>query len=193
MLGKCFSILTIPSLLYAVWSGRMGAVTAALFDGASRAVEVALSLLGVTALWAGFLEVLVAAGAIKRLSRLLSPLLRLIFPDTYPDGPGAAEITACVSANLLGVSNAATPFALRAMEKMAAEGEESVAGRDMITLVLLSASGLSLFPTSVVALRRAAGSADPTSILLPVWIASSAGSLFSVLASRLLGGGKRHG
>ena len=70
MLGKCFSILTIPSLLYAVWSGRMGAVTAALFDGASRAVEVALSLLGETALWAGFLEVLVAAGVSPDLVRM---------------------------------------------------------------------------------------------------------------------------
>lgn len=194
MLGKCFSVLTIPSILYAAYHGTLAQITTALFDGASRAVEVVLSLVGITALWAGLLEVLIQMGAISALSRLLAPVLRFAFPDTFPNGVGAEEITACISANLLGVSNAATPFALRAMEKMGeAAGESPVASRDMITLVLLSASGVSLFPTSVVALRRAAGSAAPAEILVPVWIVSLTGVAISVGISRLLGGGKRHG
>ena len=194
MLGICFSILVLPSILYAVWNGSLGAVTSALFDGADKAVEIVLSLLGVTALWSGILSVLKGIGALSFVSRLLSPLLFRIFPDTFPKGEGAEEITACISANLLGMSNAATPFALRAMEKMSgANGNSVVARTDMITFVLLSASGFSLFPTSVVALRRAAGSLAPTSILIPVWIVSFVGAVCSVIISRLLGGGDRHG
>ena len=194
MLGKCFSVLTLSSLVYACFHGTLGQITGALFDGASRATETVLSLVGVTALWSGLLEVFVQMGAISALSRLLAPLLRLAFPDTFPHGAGAEEITACVSANLLGVSNAATPFALRAMEKMSASCHpKDTASRDMITLVLLSSSGVSLFPTTVVALRQTAGSQNPAEILLPVWIVSLLGAVLGVTVSRLLGGGKHHG
>ena len=197
MLGICFSILTLSSVLYAAVVGNAEQITSALFDGAARSVEITVALLGITALWSGFLQVLMRMGALRALSRVLLPVLRFAFPDTFPGGAGAEEIAACVSANLLGVSNAATPFALRAMEKMAtAHGNPTVATRDMITLVLLSSSGLSLFPTSVVALRRAAGSLAPTSVLLPVWIVSAVGACLGIVASRVLGrrtGGERYG
>jgi spore maturation protein A len=194
MLGICFSVLVIPSVFYAARHGTLGSISLALLDGADKAVEIAVSLVGITALWSGILSVLTGIGALSFVSRLLAPVLARVFPDTYPHGAGAEEITACISANLLGVSNAATPFALRAMEKMGQEnGGSSVASRDMITLVLLSASGFSLFPTSVIALRRAAGAIDPTSILLPVWIVSLTGAMLSVVLSRLFGGGNQHG
>lgn len=194
MLGICFSVLVIPSVFYAVWHGTLESISAALFDGADKTVEIAVSLVGITALWSGILSVLTGIGALSFVSRLLAPVLARVFPDTFPYGAGAEEITACISANLLGVSGAATPFALRAMEKMGWEnGGSPVASRDMITLVLLSASGFSLFPTSVIALRRAAGAVNPTSVLLPVWIVSLTGAILSVALSRLLGGGDRHG
>lgn len=186
MLGKCFSLISIVSIAYAALNGTLPSLSTALLEGASRGVEITLSLLGMTALWCGFLRVLTACGVLGWVARLLKPILSLAFPRAFRDGEAAEEITACVSANLLGVSNAATPIAMRAMEKMG-ENSNGEATPDMITLVLLSASGVSLFPSTIVALRQAAGASEPTSILLPVWIASLCGAVISVFLSRLCG------
>lgn len=184
MLGKCFSVISIASILYAAVTGTLPVLSAALLEGAARGVEITLSLLGMTALWCGFLRVLTACGALSRMAQLLKPLLSLAFPRAFREGLGAEEITACVSANLLGVANAATPIAMSAMEKLGRD-TDGEATPDMITLVLLSASGVSLFPSTIIALRQGAGAAMTTAILPPVWIASLCGAVISVFLSRL--------
>ena len=118
MLGICFFVLCFVSILFTVVTGDPAALSNGALDGASRAMELMFTLSGMMALWGGIMNVLQEAGWIRRLSRLLSPILRWVFPDAWRDTDTREKITAAVSANILGIGNAATPLALSAMEAM---------------------------------------------------------------------------
>ena len=186
MIGKCFFVLTSISLCAAIYNGRISELSQAVLDGAGEAVEITVALLGMMCLWCGIIEVLRDAGTVSRLSRLLSPLLRRAFPDAYRTGVAVEEICAAVAANMLGIANAATPFALAAMERL--DRENPMPEResdDMVTLSVLGASSVSLLPTTVISLLHAEGSASPYSVIVPIWICSSVCTVFVVVLSRL--------
>ena len=181
MLGKSFGILVIVSVVFSLFTGNGEALSAGAVDGASRAVSVALSLTGMMCLWSGIMNVFHVSGATKWLSKFLSPVLSRLFPEAYSTGVAKEEISAAVCANILGIGNAATPLALSAMKKMDTALTGDAAGDDMIMLTLTSVAPLSMLPTTVIALRRSAGCADPFGIIVPVWICSAATFLFTVL------------
>ena len=189
MLGKIFGILTILAFLFGLGSGNAVALGNALLDGAESAVSVTLSLCGMMCLWGGMMRVLSEAGAVQKLSRLLTPFLRFFFPNAYQTGEGLEEISANISANLLGIGNAATPLAIRAMEEMQKHNPTpETASAEQITLSVLNTASLTLLPANLLALRRAAGSQNPYSVLLPVWITSflcSSMALFLTALPRL--------
>ena len=194
MLGKIFGILCMIALIFGICTGRIAEVANAIPDGAAKALEVTLSLCGMMCLWCGVMEVLREAGWIRRLSRLLSPLLRLFFPNAYQTGEGAEEISACISANLLGIGNAATPLALSAMKKLQAHNPTpDVASGEEITLAVLNTASVTLIPANLLALRRAAGSDDPFAVMIPVWITSFFSALLALLLTAIprLGDKKR--
>ena len=186
MMEKCFFVLVSISLVFALLTGNLQAVSNAVVDGASKAITLLLSLAGAMCLWSGIMEVLREAGAVQKLSRVLSPILRRVFPETWKSGQGSEEICAALSANILGIGNAATPLALSAMEKMqAANPNKERATDDMVTFSILGASSLDLLPTTLITLRRAAGSTAPYKIILPVWICSAACAVTGVFLSKL--------
>lgn len=187
MLGKIFGALCGLSLLFGALCGRLSEVAAAIPDGANKAVEVTLTLLGMMCLWSGVMQVLTDAGIIKKMARFFAPFLRYVFPKAYKTGEGYEEICATVSANFLGVGNAATPFALCAMKKMQEHNPTpEKADDEQVTLAVLSTAPLTLVPANLLALRRAAGSADPFSIMIPVWITSLLCVAFSLLLTSFL-------
>ena len=186
MLGICFFVLCAVSVLCGIGTGRVAETAGAAIDGASRAVELILSLAGMSALWSGVMAVLREAGMIRVLGRLLSPLLRHVFPTAWRDADAREEITAAVSANVLGIGNAATPLALRAMARMEElNPHPGEASADMITFTVLAVASPSLFPTTLITLRRAAGSLCPYAITVPIWIVSGTCAAAGVLLCRL--------
>ena len=194
MLGKIFGIICTLSFIFALFCGNMEPLASAVIDGASEAVQITISRAGMMALWCGIMRVLERAGAIRLLSRLISPILRIFFPTAYRTGKGRDEISASIAANLFGIGNAATPLALRAMERMQEDNrEKSIASDDMISLAVLNSSSFNLLPTTLIALRRASGSAAPYAIILPVWICSFSCALLALILSRAFSaaGGKR--
>lgn len=173
MLGICFFVLCFVSILFTFAGGDPAALSNGALDGASRAMELMFTLSGMMALWGGIMNVLQEAGWIRRLSRLLSPVLRWVFPNAWQDTDTREKITAAVSANILGIGNAATPLALSAMEAMQRRNPiPARATDDMITLAVLATASFDLLPTTLIALRRGSGSAAPYAILPPVWITS---------------------
>lgn len=173
MLGKVFGILCTVAFLFALISGNTEALGNAVLDGAASALNVTFSLCSMMCLWCGMMRVLSEAGVIGKLSRLLAPLLRLFFPTAAKTGDGLEEISANLSANLLGIGNAATPFALSAMKKMQLHNPHpDTATAEQITLAVMNTASITLIPANLLALRRAAGSAHPWAILLPIWITS---------------------
>lgn len=184
---KISTVLMGISLLFAIVTGNTGALSKACLDGCERAVEVSLSLLGMMVLWGGIMEVTKESGLLSKLSALLSPLLSPLFPSAFRSGKGKSEITAALLCNVLGIGNAATPLSLSAMKEMQIEGSD-VATDDMVTFTVVSTACPCLLPTTVLALRNAAGSHAPFVILPAVWLTSFSLFLFGAILSRLLCG-----
>ena len=198
MLGKIFGIITLISILGGIFCGNADKLGNAVLDGASKSVTLTISLVGMMCLWCGVMKVLEEVGFIGKLSRFMSPVLRFFFPDAHASGEGLGEISANISANLLGIGNAATPLALRAMEKLQKNNPDpSSATPDMITLAVLNTASLNIIPSTLLALRRAAGSENPYAIIVPVWIASFSCSALALILCRAARGavkiGKRAG
>ena len=188
MLGKIFAIITLLSLLGGIALGNSAELGNAILDGAVGAVNLTISLCGIMSLWCGIMRVLERAGLINKLAALLSPFLKFFFPNAYRANVGIGEISANISANLLGIGNAATPLALKAMEKLQSiNPNPDQASADMITLAVLNTASLNIIPTTIIALRRAGGAARPYSVIIPIWISSIACSLLSLILCRLLG------
>ena len=187
MLGKIFGVICVLALIFGALCGNLTEVASAIPDGADKAVEVTLILLGMMCLWSGVMQVLSDAGIIKKISRILAPFLRHVFPKAYRTGEGYDEICATLSANFLGVGNAATPFALCAMKKMQLHNSTpTTADNEQITFAVLSTASLTLVPANLLALRRAAGSQNPFAIMIPVWITSLLCVAFALLLTSFL-------
>lgn len=192
MLGKVFGVIVLVALVFGVMTGAGEAMATAVLDGAQSAVQLTVALGGGMCLWCGVMRVLEELGAVRVLARLLHRPLAFFFPDTASSGQGMEEICANLAANLLGIGNAATPMALRALEKMQRSNPTpDVATGDMITLTVLNTCSLSLLPTTLLTLLHRAGAVDPFSIIIPIWICSSACALLSLLLTRALRGRAR--
>ncbi len=187
MLGKVFGCIVLLSAAFGLALGNGPDMAAAALEGTGRAMELTLALGGMMCLFCGVMRVLEKAGAIRFLTRLLRRPLAFFFPDTAASGEGMEEIAANVAANLLGVGNAATPMALRALEKMQKHNPTpDAATGDMITLTVLNTCSLAIVPSTILALRQKAGAADPFSVVIPIWICSSTCALLALAITRSL-------
>ena len=118
MLGKCFGIICSVSVIFALFCGRTKELCSAIISGASKSVTLTISLIGIMALWNGIMSVLKDCGAISKLAKIMKPVLKFVFPSSFKNDVATEEITSCISANLLGMANATTPLAIKAIEKM---------------------------------------------------------------------------
>jgi len=192
MIGKIFAVLCIIAVVFGVCNQNMAVISSAAVDGAARAVKLTFDLCGAMALWSGVLRVLEVKGAISGFSRLLRPLLKFVFPDAVRKNNGVDEIGATLAANMLGIGNAATPLALRAMKKLDENrsDEEKGDGRasdDMVTFAVMNTAAFSVLPTGVLAMRSAFGSADAFSVIPCIWLCSAASCLTAVVLCRTAG------
>ena len=173
------------ALVCGLITGRGEAVAAAAVEGASGAVELALSMAGVLCLWSGVMEVMRQSGLADRLTRLLAPILRRLFPRSADDRETMDAVAANLSANLLGLGNAATPLGLEAARRMARRSP-GAASDSLCMLVVCNTASIQLIPATVASVRAAAGSAAPFDILPAVWLASGLSVGVGILACRLL-------
>ncbi|MEG1633661.1 MAG: nucleoside recognition domain-containing protein [Oscillospiraceae bacterium] len=177
--------MLIAALLWGAATGRGDAVGSAAMEGAAAAAEFCIGTGALICLWSGVMEVLRASGAAASLSRLLRPILRLLFPRASRDGETMEALSMNVSANLLGLGNAATPMGLRAAEGMARLGREGEASDELCLLVVINTASIQLLPTTIAAVRAQCGAAAPFDILPAVWIASAASVLAGILGAKL--------
>ncbi|MBI9070010.1 MAG: spore maturation protein [Melioribacteraceae bacterium] len=153
-------------ILESVSFSKMKAVTNSALDYAGTAVEIALGLIGIMALWLGIMKVAEEAGLIKKLAKAVRPLTRFLFPDVPPDHPAIGSMIMNMSANMLGLGNAATPFGLKAMEELESLNKhKGTATNAMCTFLAVNTAGLTMIPATAIAIRSAAGSSDPAIII----------------------------
>ena len=177
--------MAAAAVLCALATGRMPQVSAAAVEGAGAAVELALSMAGMLCLWMGVMEVMRRAGLAEKLSRLLRPALWRLYPAFAGDRAVMDSIAANVSANLLGLGNAATPLGLRAAQGMARR-TPGVASDGLCMLVVCNTASIQLIPTTVASVRAAAGCQTPFDILPAVWLASALSVAAGIVAAKLL-------
>ena len=184
-MSRIWGGMVLLSLLFGAATGRMDAVSEAALSGAQSAVELSLSMAGVLCLWSGVMEIMNVCGLSGSLARAFRPLLRRLLPEASQDSETLAAVSANVSANLLGLGNAATPLGIRAARRMA-RGTDGTADDELCRLVVLNTASLQLLPTTVAGVRAACGCRTPFDILPAVWLSSAISVTAGLLAARLL-------
>ena len=179
-----WTAMVAAAVLCGIMTGRGEQVTAGAVEGAKAAVELCLAMGGMLCLWSGVMEVMRRAGLARGLGRLLRPVLARLYPGQ--DSQTLDCIAANVSANLLGLGNAATPLGIEAAKRMAERSGGRVSD-SLCMLVVCNTASIQLLPTTVAAVRSAAGSARPFDILPAVWLASALSVLAGVGAVKLFG------
>lgn len=187
MLNWLWAAIMLLSFIAGAINGRLPEVTNALLSGGGEAIKLALTLGGAMCLWGGVMRVAEKGGLTEAFSRLLAPVMRLLFPDLEPTGPACRAMLMNMAANLLGLGNAATPLGLKAMSELQkVNPEPTAASNHMITFVVLNTASIQLIPTTVATLRLKYGSAAPLGILPAVWMTSFACAAAAVLMAKTL-------
>ncbi|MEW6045602.1 MAG: nucleoside recognition domain-containing protein [Bacillota bacterium] len=174
MINYIWAALLAAGAAVAAARGDPGLVTQALTDGSLKAVNLGVRLAGAIMLWTGLIRIADDAGLTRWLARALFPLARRLFPAVPPDGSAMGAVLMALSANVLGLGNAATPLGLKAMRELQRlNPDPRRASAPMCTLLVLCTSSVTVVPTGVIALRAAAGASQPADILIPTLIATA--------------------
>ena len=180
------SIILI-SIASAAWLGKMSALTLALFEESKAAVMLAVGLIGSMAFWLGMMKILEEAGALRIIAKIVRPVMSKLFPEIPKDHPAIGAIVMNMSANMLGMGNAATPFGINAMQELdKLNGEKGRATNAMCLFLAINTSSVTLLPLGVITIRAAAGAKDPASILIPSLLATIVSTTVAILATKLL-------
>lgn len=174
------------SVVCAAVNGKLPELSAAVMDGASDAVELSIFLLGSMCAWLGFLKIAEQSGLTRLLAEGLSPVIDRLFPDYRDDDELKGKICMNLSANLLGLGNAATPLGLSAMRAMAEKSPGEGPSRGMVLFVVINTASLQLLPVNMAAMRASCGSAAPFGILPEIWVSSLGALLTAVTVCKLL-------
>jgi spore maturation protein A len=179
-------ILIVAGIVYAALFSDIKLVTQSAIAGADTAVSLAFKLTGVMCLWLGMMRIAEKAGLIRFVVKIFKPLLTFIFPAVPKNHPAMGAIILTISANLLGMGNAVTPLGIKAMQELQKlNKEKTTATASMCTLLVLCTAGFTLVPATVIALRAAAGSHDPTEIVGPTILVSLFATLSVLFLDRL--------
>lgn len=187
MMNWVWTVLLGVSVGCGILSGRSRELGRAVMEGAQAGVTLCVSMAGGICLWTGVGKLMQAAGVTDRLSLLLGPVLRRLFPSTKKDRELAGDLSANICANLLGLGNAATPMGIRAARRLAAHAGGHRASDELCRLIVLNTASIQLIPATVAALRGSLGCASPFDILPAVWLTSFASAGLGVTAAVMLG------
>lgn len=185
MINYIWIAMTLIGLVYAAINGTMKEVNEAIFQSANEAVTICIGLISVLVFWLGMMRIAQESGLLDKLSALFKPIVLKLFPEIPPDHPAAAYILSNIIANMLGLGNAATPLGIKAMEQLKElNGGKETASRSMITFLALNTSGLTLIPTTVIAIRMNYESANPTEIVGPTLMATICATAVAIIVDR---------
>lgn len=177
--------MIIVSLVYAMINGNAEATVNAAFEGAQSGITTVLSFAGIMCLWNGLMEAAVRSGLCEGIKKLLKPVIGLIFPKVDKNSPASDYITLNVTGNMLGTGNGATPMGINAIKELAKTSHGRIT-EAMCVFTVMNTAAFQLMPTSIIALRASAGSADPGAIVVPVWICSSVALTCGILFTKFM-------
>lgn len=186
MLNIVWPIFIIISFSYAVFSGNIEDLNTSIFESASDSIELTLSLLGTMCLWSGIMQIANQTTLIHKLTKILNPIIKILFPELKNNEKIKKEIGMNMIANILGLGNAATPLGLKAMQSMQKENKnKDIITNSMAMFIVLNTASIQLIPTTVIAIRNSLGSNNPTSVIFPIWIATICSASAGIIATKI--------
>ncbi len=193
MLNFIWSGLIIISIFCSIFLGNTETLSKALMDSGASSIQLIITMAGIICLWSGIMKIAVESGLTSVFAKLFSPVIRPLFPKLDKNSDAFQSISMNISANLLGLGNAATPFGLKAMEQLhTLNNRRDTASNEMIIFVVMNTASLQLLPTTLASLRLAYSSEAPFEIIVPVWISSAAALVVALICACTLNSSKRN-
>lgn len=193
MLNKLWGFMILIGISFGIITGEVEALSNAAIDSAGEAVSLAITMLGIMAMWTGLVEITRRSGLLNTLTQKLAPLLKFLFPRIPKDHVVNEYIAANIIANILGLGWAATPMGLKAMKEFAVLERERTgnneirkASDEMCTFLVINISSLQLIPVNVIAYRSQYGSVNPAAVVLPGLIATAVSTIVAVIFCRIM-------
>lgn len=187
MLNAIWLSMILLAAVVGISQGRVDQVVHAVTDSAKLGFEVSLGLAGIMALWLGIMAIATESGLVKRFAQLLKPLMRPLFPDVPTDHPAMGAIVLNITANMLGLANAATPFGLQAMKELQQLNKTAhQASNAMCTFLALNTSSVQLIPATAIAFLAANGSLHPSNVIFSALAATTVSTLVAIIAVKKL-------
>lgn len=187
MINKIWSFFIIIGIIFSIISGNSNIVNDEILNSCKTALDMILKLFPVIALWLGIMNIAQKSGLLSKISKIISPLLRLIFPEIPKNHESLSLISSNLIANMFGLGSAATPFGLKAMKSLQElNSNKKVASKSMITFLVLNTSGMTIIPTTIISLRIMHGSSNPTEIILACFIATLVSAIGGLIINNLL-------
>ena len=178
--------LILISIVFGAINGKLNDVTNAMFSGTELAIKIVITLLGIMTFWLGIMKIAEKSGIVEFISKLLTPIAQKIFPEIPKNSPIIGDVAMNFSANALGLSNAATPMGIKALEGMQEINiDKQSASNSMCTLLAMNTAGFQLIPATVIAILAANGYKNPTEIITPTLIVTSIAFVSAILIARL--------
>ncbi|NMM54085.1 nucleoside recognition protein [Paenibacillus aquistagni] len=185
MINALWIFMLLVGFIAAAAQGRIELVTEAVFDGAKTGVGVSFGLISVMVFWLGMMRIAEDAKLLEKLAKLLGPIVGFLFPDVPKNHPALGFIMSNMSANLLGLGNAATPMGIRAMQELQKlNSDKETASPAMCTLLAINTASITLIPTTLIAIRMNFNSANPAEIVGTTLIATMIATAAAIIADR---------
>lgn len=182
MISIVWTFLIVIGIVYSFLTGNIDTINQSILTSAGKALELILSLLPTIVLWTGIMKIAEDAGMLEKFANFLKPILSKLFPRIPKNNPSLGYIASNIAANMLGLGSAATPFGLKAMDELQKiNPKKDTASTSMITFLVLNTAGVTIIPTTIIAIRLAYNSSNPSAIIAPAVISTSCSCLSAIL------------
>ena len=182
-----FFILITLSIVAGIFNNTLDKIVNSMLSACNTAVEVSLSLIGIMAFWLGIMRIAEKSGLVQKISKILYPLTKFLFKDVKKDSPAIGDITMSITANALGLTNAATPIGLKVMKELQEENPDKEKASDAMCMFLgMNTAGFQIIPATVIAILVGFGAKNPTEIILPTLIVTSLSFITAIVVALIL-------
>jgi len=186
MLNIIWPVFILISFIYAILKGNVEIVNQSIFESAANAVELSITFFGTICLWNGIMKIAQETTFVRKLTRLLKPIVDFLFPESKENKKAKEEISMNMIANFLGLGNAATPMGLKAMKTLQKENsDKETISNSMAMFIVINTASMQLIPTTVIAIRSSLNSVNPTQIIFPVWGATIAAFISVIISTKI--------
>lgn len=184
MMNKIWGVFIIIGVVYSFFTGNINAINSEILSCGETVLNMVLKLFPIMALWLGIMKIASVSGLLKKMSIILYPITRFIFPDIPKDSDVISLITSSFVFNMFGLGNASTPIGLKTMKSLKDLSGSDVASSSMITFLVLNTTGFTIIPTTIISLRMMHGSSNPSGVIIPCLLASLSSTVFGLVIDR---------